>query len=190
MIVINQEEFDQNLFLTQQYCEKQLQNSDFSVAQILRSFNPEYSGRKLFSFDNVRRLSFAKGSTEVVWSIDPLDEKNEFLYSDLFEMQMAHKKEVNPLLNVTTTYNGKILVAEIDSVINDGFSEDESDGLIDYNDCPPVDTWFYLSRNSTGRILYAWIPDQFVKLVNDAIEVNMLSIIIWLEDFLADKRHL
>jgi hypothetical protein len=190
MIVINQEKFDQNLFLTQQYCETQLQNSDSSVAQILRSFNPEYNGRKLFSFDNVRRLSFAKGSTEVVWSIDPLDEKNEFLYSDLFERQIAYKKKVIQLVNPTTTFKGKILVAEIDSVIRDGASEDESDGLIDYNDCPPVDTWFYLSRNNTGRILYAWIPDQFVKLVNDAIEVNMLSIIIWLEDFIAANRHL
>ncbi|MDB5148580.1 MAG: hypothetical protein JWQ57_2600 [Mucilaginibacter sp.] len=190
MISINQGEFDQNLFLTQLYCEKQLQKGDSSVAQILRSFNPEYNDRKLFSFDSVSRLSFAKGSAEVVWSIDPLEQKNEFLYSDLFEKQMAYKKEINPLLNVTTTYNGKILVAEIDSVINDGFSEDESDGFIDYNDCPPVDTWFYMSRNSTGRVLYSWVPDRFTKLVNDAIDVNMLSIFLWLDDFMAGNRHL
>ncbi|MEO3406565.1 hypothetical protein AAFN85_21805 [Mucilaginibacter sp. CAU 1740] len=190
MLTINQDEFNLNLLITKHYCERQQQNNQLSVAEVLRSFNPEYNGKKLCDFKSVRRLEFAKGSAEVVWNIDPYDEKNDFLYDELFDKQIAHKKEVTRFTDQAAEFKGRVLVAEVDNVIHDGFSEDESDGFIDYNDCPPVDTWFYMARNKHGRVLYAWIPEQYIKLVEEAISVNAFSIIIWLEDFIADGRDL
>jgi hypothetical protein len=186
---IDKEEFNRNLLLTQLYCERQLPDNDMPVAEVLRSFNPEYKGHQFFSFNRFNRWGISKRLAETVWSIDPILE-NENLYTDLFIKQLIHKQNVIQINGQKTSDNGKILVAEIDCVIRDGASEDESDGFIDCNDCPPIDTWFYLSENRRGRLLYAWIPDQFVKLVDNAIDVNMLSIFLWLEDFMADNRHL
>lgn len=67
--------------------------------------------------------------------------------------------------------------------MGEGFSESEPVGFIDGNDCPPIDTWFYTINEKSLRILYAWIPSQFVNLVEKGIEVNMLNTFNWIENF-------
>ena len=175
MLKINKKEFDRNLLLTQTYCEMQLANIDKPITEILRSFNPEYNGKKLFSYQY----------TQVIWSADPWSGN---LYDQLFEDQMLHKKSIIVLSDVNIEFKGRILVAEVDSSVTDGASEAESDGFIDIHDCPPIDTWFYKTQNKTGRIFYAWIPEQFVELTQNAIDVNMLECFTWEEVYVSREE--
>jgi hypothetical protein len=175
MYIIDKEIFDKNLLITQAYCAKQLaDNKDMHVAGILRSFNPEINGKPLFSYKGYKDFT-------VEWSDDPIL-NNESLYDDLFIKQLANKYQLLSEPDVDKTYEGKILVAEIDQVIRDGASEIEADGFIDYHDCPPVDTWFYMIRHNGSRVLFAWIPERFVQLIKKAIEVNMLDTFRWYDN--------
>lgn len=175
MLEINREIFDRNLLLTQIYCEKQLVNSEKSIAEILRSFNPEYNGVKIFSY----APSFLfKQITGVVWHEDP-SRDNLQLYNNLFEQQLSFKKEVVKAFDQMDV-KGKILRIELDNIFWDGCSEDLSDGFIDQFDCPPIDTWVYLIDNPENRVLYAWVPQRFVELVDVAIKVNALDCLSWM----------
>lgn len=188
MIHINQEEFQKNLLLTQVYCDMQLNTGGKPAGEILRSINPVIDGKAIFSFRRVRFFGSSEEETRLIWNIDPTKNGNEIIYDKLFQLQLAHKIQAVSILNSNVAYQGQILVAEVDCVIVDGFSEQESLGIIDEQDCPPIDTWFYMARNNLGRVLYAWIPGKFVPLVQAATEVNMLSTVVWLDDFIKDGR--
>jgi hypothetical protein len=175
MLKIDKEVFERNLLLTQTYCEMQLANSEKSTAEILRSFNPEYNGARMFSY----APSFLfKQITGVVWYENPLRD-NLQLYTNLFEQQLSFKKEVVNTFDQRDV-KGKILSIELDDSFWDGCSEDQSDGFIDQFDCPPIDTWVYLVDNPGNRVLYAWVPQQFVELVDIAIAVNALECLSWM----------
>jgi hypothetical protein len=175
MYNIDKKVFDENLLITQTYCEMQLANTDKSVAEILRSFNPEYNGVKIFSY----APSFLfKQITAVVWHENPLRD-NLQLYTDLFKQQLSFKKEVLNIFDQRDV-KGKILSIKLDDSFWDGCSEDCSDGFIDQFDCPPIDTWVYLIDNPENRVLYAWVPQQFVELIDVAIAVNALDCMSWM----------
>jgi hypothetical protein len=180
MLNIDKNIFDENLLLTQAYCELQLKNTYKNYASILRSFNPVYEGKELFSFE-FKQYSHESGiehwfSTE--WNLDPLENK---LYDDLFEKQLKNKKEI--IANIDPgegEYKGRILIAELDLTVLDGGSEAKSNGLIDSYDCPPIDNWFYKTKNENGHILlFAWIPEPFVFFANEGIEVNCVNCLNW-----------
>ena len=180
MLEIDQAVFDKNLLLTQAYCALQLKNTYKNYASILRSFNPVYNGKELFSFElgcfGETKDGAYKFLTE--WHLDPLKRENDYLYDDLFEKQLNHKKETIDPAGLLE-FNGQVLIAEIDSVITDGVSEFESEGFIDYNDCPPIDTWFYIAKNEGRRVLFAWIPEPCVNLADKGIEVNVINTFNW-----------
>nr|WP_294949224.1 hypothetical protein [uncultured Mucilaginibacter sp.] len=176
---VDQEIFNRNLVLTQVYCEMQLANTEKSPAEILRSFNPIYNGNPMFSF--VASQYSPPFYTSADWSLDPLESENKDLYNRLFKQQMDNK--ISSGLISVGNFEGKILVTEIDTVIWDGAAEQESNGFIDINDCTPIDTWFYMEEYKGNRILYSWIPAQYVALVESATEVNMLGTFCWIEDF-------
>lgn len=172
--------FNENLLLTQYFCAQRLLNCDKNAASIFRSINPIYDGKKLFEFkmsdyfyEPETRYSFV---TE--WTQDPLISGSK-LYNQLFDFQLLQKREKIKGPISSQKFNGKILIAEIDGTVTDGASEVCSDGLVDVYDCPPIDTWFYLSHNSTGRNLYAWIPKEFVYNASKAIEVNCVDCLHW-----------
>jgi hypothetical protein len=170
MYNIDKEEFTKNLLLTQVYCESKSRGEN--TASALRSFNPDYNGQPIFSY---------KFGTcwMTVWNIDPLSVNDKYLYDELFEKQLVYKSENVKELNQNIEYKGQILIAEIDMTVVDGASEAQSEGLIDDNDCPPIDTWFYKARTEKGRILFAWIPQQFIDLVDEAIAVNCVDCMKW-----------
>lgn len=174
---IDKEIFNKNLLLTQAYCELQLTNSDKSNAEILRSFNPEHNGEKMFSFEY--NQYFKPGFISTVWSETPLW-KNFDVYVELFEKQLLHKKELIKPSKVNQ-YEGRIMTAQIEDTIFDGCSEANSDGFIDVYDCPPIDTWFYFAEDETGKILYAWVPQPFVALTDIAVAVNAMDCLEWLK---------
>jgi hypothetical protein len=180
MLDIDKAIFDENLLLTQAYCEQQLKNTYKNYASILRSFNPIYNDREIFSF----KLEHGTFNEDVEycflaeWSLDPLLKENNFLYNDLFEKQMNYKKRVINTVD-PTGHKGKILIATIDYTVLDGASEAVSYGLVDFNDCPPIDTWFYITKDENSRVLFAWIPEPFEKLADRGIDVNPVDCLNW-----------
>lgn len=175
--------FFENLLLTQFFCERQLLNCDKNAASIFRSINPVRDGKKLFNFKmtdydfaSQTRYSF---STE--WTHDPFINESRF-YNELFDFQISQKRREIGYEVSEQKFDGRILVAEIDNTVTDGASEVSSEGLIDVYDCPPIDTWFYLTNGSTGRLLFAWIPKQFLYNANEAIKVNCVDCLRWFEE--------
>src|SRR5271166_4960899 len=112
MLEIDKEKFSQNLLLTQAYCEQQLKNTHKNYASILRSFNPVYDGKELFSF-KFEHYNYDSGVEHWVttqWNPNPFE---NIQYDDLFEKQLKHKNEIIKIIE-PREYNGKILIAEID----------------------------------------------------------------------------
>ena len=182
MLKIDPTLFLHNLNLTQEYCRSQMDKGENDNAKIFRSFNPINNGRLIFSFElqkfdldihpNVNHCTLTK------WSIDPQGQGNERVVDNLFEEQMSFKHTLT-FSGKDRTYEGDILVSEIDYTVIDGASEVQSLGLIDIFDIPPVDTWFYLTKEKDTRLLFAWIPKKYEEYINEAISVNMLDIINW-----------
>lgn len=185
MIEIDDEIFHKNLLLTQTYCELQLKNGDNNPAIALRTFNPVYNDDKLFSYKEVNYVEC--NFTSVQWSIDPL-RRNPHLYDELFEKQLTHKRVLIESVDSNEKFEGRIMVAEIDITVWDGASEAVAEGFIDVYDCPPIDTWFYKVVSNNHRIFFAWIPQQFVELANNAIAVNCVDCMSWYEDWLSREK--
>ena len=177
---IDQDLFNRNLLLTQVYCDLQLQKPFESNVKVLRSINPEINGQPIFSLDKVlfNTMSFCG----TIWKEYPFEFDIDILYQNLFIKQLSFKSEMVSITQPTTTYKGKILVADVACAIPDGAAADESDFFIDDNDCPPIDTWFYLSKSEHGAVIFAWIPERFIDIVERAREVNALDIFYWYDD--------
>jgi hypothetical protein len=166
--------------LTQIYCDKQLLNCDKNAASIFRSINPILNAVNIFEF-KISDYGFApeiRYSFSTEWTQDPL-RNDSHLYNELYNLQLLKKREHLEKVVYNKEYKGRILVAQIDCTVTDGASEVSSMGLIDVYDCPPIDTWFYLSDNINDRLLFAWIPNEFVHQANQAIEVNCVDCLSW-----------
>ena len=122
---------------------------------------------------------------ETEWNLDIVG--NNFLLEHLFKGQLEHKSECIKTLDTNSDYNGRILIAELDLTHVDGASEAQSRGVIDGIDYPPIDTWFYKTKNENGNVLFAWIPVKYVELVEEGIAVNVIECFYWGEDYL--KRY-
>lgn len=101
-------------------------------------------------------------------------------------MQLANKRRV-VTNNEGVVVAGRILMIEIDITVVDGASESNSDGFIDIYDAPPIDTWFYIEDTYNGKVLYAWIPNRFVELVEDGIAVNVVDMLCWQDNYIEDR---
>lgn len=168
--------FYDDLNITKLYCETQLKNTQKTTASILRSINLIYNKKELFEF---KYTSYP--ITE--WTVDPLDEQANIAISDLFTEQMSVKYKTISGLENADNIKGRILIADFDETVVDGASEAESEGFIDGYDLPPIDTWFYLSRRPNGwRYMYAWAPDKFIDLVENAILVNCVDCLRWYDE--------
>jgi hypothetical protein len=182
MEILDIELFRKNLLVTQQYCYLQFKYAVKSVTQALRTID-KYNGVELFSYEPHAGNEFFEPFISVNWSLDPIFSEDKNLHNKLFDTQL-HYKELfladNPIKNMEA--KGRILISEIDMTFVDGASEALSEGLIDINDCPPIDTWFYITDFEHGRLLYAWIPEHLIELVDKAIEVNFIDCIYWYEE--------
>ena len=108
------------------------------------------------------------------WNIDLFERHNFF--NQIFDEQIKYKRD--NIICKGTKFNGRIFVSEFECTVVDGASEAESNGIIDIYDLPPIDTWFYKSDNN---LLYSWIPEEFEDLANNAIEVNCVDILKWMD---------
>jgi len=178
--------FYENLLLTQIYCAQQLLDCEKNTASIFRSINPIRNENKLFEF-KISDYGFEPESRycfSTEWTQDPLRGENyELFFKELFDQQLIQKREKTKGVIHDQEFKGSILVAAIDDTVTDGASEVCSEGLIDVYDCPPIDTWFYLKNSSAGRLLFAWIPREFVYQANEAIKVNCMDCIHWWQEY-------
>ncbi|AMR32083.1 hypothetical protein A0256_11960 [Mucilaginibacter sp. PAMC 26640] len=71
MFIIDNEEFERNLFLTQAYREIQLANTYKSSAEILRDFNPMYNEQLIFSFIKGQYSNTEFNFKSAGWNIYP-----------------------------------------------------------------------------------------------------------------------
>lgn len=184
MITIDQTKFLYNLKLTQAYCEQQLHHRGKPDWAILRSIiNPVCKDGKWFV--HMPDHNMAAFDEKHI----PLEEwarKSDPYYHDafveLFNQQLDFKTSVSNKLESDGVYQGKILVVEHGENIPDGAVEPETDSFFDEWDLPPIDTWFYNDYSpSRGGILFAWIPEKFIGLVDIAIEIQFLDILHWFE---------
>ena len=180
MIHIDKDEFLANLRLTQAYCEQQLKQPVEQSVAALRSLNPDYGEGKLFRYvaNEYPTNSGTLPELVVEWANDSDPYDNVFMTS-VFEKQLTAKR--NSLKSaVIECYKGEILVVEYDSDIPDGASAVESEGFVDTNDFPPIDTWFYKAHNGEhGWVLFTWVPEPFIRLANEAVAIHFLDIIQW-----------
>ncbi|WP_316834528.1 hypothetical protein [Pedobacter nutrimenti] len=182
---IDEDIFNANLELTKAYCRLQIEGEVKDNAKVFRSYNPILDGKPLFSF-KTEYFNFdiepnLNHCTLTTWAIDPLDTENTV--ENLFVEQLAFKKESLSNNEFKEQSAGKIIVSEIDYTFVDGASEIQSLGLIDLYDMPPIDTWFYLIKTEETRLVFAWIPDEFVHYANEAVLVNCVDCIQWFEDY-------
>ena len=183
MLHIDQKMFTQNLKLTQEYCRVQLNNPPSNNAKVFRSYNPTIKGGALFEFRNEHFSFGIEPSLNFClltrWTLDPIDHEN--LVNQLFEEQIRFK-ERQVLVDTGRTYQGDILISQIDFTVVDGASEVQSLGLVDVYDMPPIDTWFYLTKTKESRILFAWIPNELRHYANEAVLVNCVDCINWFQE--------
>jgi len=181
---IDIKEFQQNLLLTQKYCDGQLEFDNKVNGSILRSINPIYNSQNIFSYSaNKNKSTDNDNRVRLNWNLDPHGDRNDNLIADLFDKQLIEKVNAVGHDKTIENFSGEILVSEIDCTLIDGASEDVSGGLIDCYDCPPIDTWFYLATIKERRILFAWIPQQFLEDAENAIQVNCVNCIHWLKEW-------
>jgi len=160
----------------------QVDKKENDNAKVFRSFNPIRNNKPIFSFA-LSKFDFGiqpnlNYCTLTKWSIDPTC--NENIVNRLFEEQINFKQK-HISFDKERTYEGKILVSQIDCTVIDGASEVQSLGLVDIYDIPPIDTWFYLTRNKESRLLFAWIPGEFEHYANEAVLVNCVDCVNWFE---------
>lgn len=107
--------------------------------------------------------------------IELVQERRERLLHLNYVLQGAHK--------------GRVLICDCDCSMCDGLARDCSEGFIDVEDLPPLDTWFFyqsVKDSNTDRVIasviYAWIPEVFIPLAEEGIHCNTSRSLQWIED--------
>jgi hypothetical protein len=152
------------------------------VAEIFRSFHPKVHGRPLFYFQDGRSSSEIENNSTpwmtAKWAFDPIAQDRAYALEKLFNDQISFKMRYCPD-HADIQYNGDILVVQIDGTVCDGAPGHESLGLVDLYDMPAIDTWFYLTKSSEGRLLFCWIPDFVTQHADNAVDVNCVACLYW-----------
>lgn len=189
MLEIDEKIFNENLKITQAYCDLQMENALEKDALTLRTIQiltqkPSFTFKKIyqsiFDFERLDNLDFST----VKWNVDPLE-----MYPLYFEQQMTHKRDFLCPIKNNEVINGKILASYVYDSVTDGASEYESKGIIDTYDLPPIDTWFYSTKTKKGEVLFSWIPQHFVHLTNEGILVNCVDCFGWFEGLFKNEYN-
>ncbi|MBC9909308.1 hypothetical protein [Chitinophaga varians] len=96
---------------------------------------------------------------------------------------LTARKDISPVTWEEMKQKGKIAAHEIYVTVVDGAAEVASNGYVDINDLPPVDTWIYQAyRIGKGYpVLYCWVPNAFVADVQAAMDVHVLDNYEWID---------
>ena len=86
----------------------------------------------------------------------------------------------------TSAASGRLIAYSPDSNLACGVCEVETKGYFDVNNTPPWDTWVALLDAPNAKhwesSLIAWVPSEFVPLVQAGINVIPEQCVLWLDD--------
>jgi hypothetical protein len=138
--------------------------SKVNYTTILRHVNPTYEGKPFYTFVD----------TPYGYVADAVS--HPFNYNFILGEALGVRNETG-LPEGDFKKMGRILKFESEATTYDGAAVAES-GFVDNGDCPPIDTWFYVTK----RYLYCWIPTMFLEQMQNAIEVEPLDSYRWLDE--------
>jgi hypothetical protein len=81
---------------------------------------------------------------------------------------------------------GRLLIAYPEESVWDGAAEAASRGFFDVADHPAWDTWCYYGndfRAEPGFFIVSWVPNNFIDLAQEGIDVNPVDSIQWASKF-------
>ncbi|MFC3336628.1 hypothetical protein [Flavobacterium palustre] len=171
-------DFTKNLIQVICWTEELSKKFDFQNGKyglVFRKTNPELNGSKLYSFDD----------DYATWTIDDYSFDNYDLLLDLALKQRPNSDQVD-LSKLDEL--GRILSFQTCVTTHDGAPIVESRNFVDEGDVPPIDTWFYLKRNyfhsdyKCEQSLFCWIPKKFEKVIQQAIDVEILDSYRWFDE--------
>ncbi|NML40124.1 hypothetical protein HHL17_23195 [Chitinophaga sp. G-6-1-13] len=115
----------------------------------------------------------------IYWELDIFHEPEEIRLA--LAAVVKGRTGVSPASWEDILQKGKIVAHEIDKTLIDGGCEVVSNGYVDVYDLPPIDTWIYLTspEGKVDPILYCWVPNQFVKTMQDVIDVSIADLFEW-----------
>lgn len=165
--------------------KSQIKGHDFNIennGQILRENNPKINNSPLYKF-------YDDGEPE----IEDSDLNYEKLISDIF---LSRKKIIDIPHEKLLNY-GRILGFKTLQSIPDGAPISESNGFVDNYDIPPIDCWIYYKPNfktlhykspytNINEILFCWIPNQAIDIMNETMEIEALKSYFWLDEHYPD----
>jgi hypothetical protein len=95
-----------------------------------------------------------------------------------FALLRANVKSDQPVKDLC---GGRLIAFEPSQSLSDGAAEQASNGYFDSHNCPPPDTWVWfvyyeggyqrVRHEYSSGYLIAWVPPQFLELVNAGIWV-------------------
>jgi len=164
------EDFYNNLYITIDWTENivaGVKNWDqVNYARVLRTTNPVYNGKPFYRFDE---------ETGEAIVAEPFD------YKPILKNALSVRPIATPIADMHTL--GQILAFQIEVSTHDGAPSAEN-GFVDNADIPPIDTWFYLANG----FLYCWIPERFVTIMQDVINVEILGSYQWIDEISQDEN--
>jgi hypothetical protein len=82
---------------------------------------------------------------------------------------------------------GRLMIYLPDTNLCDGAATMETTGWFDWDNTPPFDTWVaYVAPERSQGFLLSWVPERFIEIVNDGIEVNPEQCIAWADHAVKD----
>jgi hypothetical protein len=170
-----------HLLLTFREITRQIDRHDFNTdknGEILRNNNFDEFGSPLYKFDK-------SGNPDLYNSV--LD------YNHIINMIMHNRQSLITNLKGEPFKYGRILGFETLQSMPDGFPIQESNGLVDNYDIPPIDTWIYYKSNfkkthneprysDSNQILFCWIPSEAVKIMQHTMDGEALDTYFWLDE--------
>jgi len=136
---------------------------------VFRQFNPVVNGEPLFTIEvdyttwnrDVYELEYLKQALQqALEQRDSQSSKERLDYSDFQRL-------------------GRILYFENQVTTHDGTAIVHSDCFVDESDVPPIDTWLYFDAEKGN--LFCWIPRELERVMQKAIDVEMLDSYHWLD---------
>ncbi len=186
--------FKQSLSQVINWTEKLSKNFDYENGKfgyIFRKTNPIFKGELLYKY-GVQSCEITSLNLKIDFGED-YSSWNNWNYSykdyDLLLEQALKCREAESDIDLSKLDElGRILCFQTCISTHDGAPIVESKNFVDDGDVPPIDTWFYLKRNyfhsdyNCEQSLFCWIPKKFEKVMQQAIDVEILDSYRWFDE--------
>jgi hypothetical protein len=123
------------------------------------------------------------------------DEYNRIFGASTFAAEEARDVIFRTLENRETLTQGELDNTGIGGrILRHNFREttytctpkERTDGFFDELDLPPWDLWIAVRNDADDNVLYSWIPQQLINLVNRGVQASAEGNIFWIEGHLGE----